>query len=196
MRAFNHRGTRGHGRKYNKSGNKFALLPTKNRTKFSKSLSEARLNNEYGCFVSEQLPHQLATAQMFLTPDGETGCAVTDDGDIVGVFNSGGKHGAVKELIGTAVNAGGIKLDCYGQVLANMYADNGFVPVARCDFAEEYVDHNDFNRKLLEERPDVYIMMYEDNIKRIFSESVLDALPTKDYDEALSYRDKLIQAKK
>lgn len=193
MRTFNHRGTRGHERKYNKSGNKFALLLTKNKTKFSNSLNNARLNNAYGCFVSEQPPHQLATAKMFLTPEGTTGCAVTDDGDIVGVFNNSGKRGAVKELIAKAVSVGGVKLDCYGQGLVNMYSCDGFVPVARCDFAEEYVEHNDFNAKLLEERPDVYVMMKKDNIKRTFSKDDLEALPVKDYDDALSYRDNLLQ---
>ena len=95
-------------------------------------------------------------------------------------------------------------MDCYGKGLVNMYERCGFVPVARVPFNAEYVS----DPVLLKSRPDVYVMMKNtDSIKTVMKKNAsksykkssqleLDNLPTLEYDEALAYRDSLLEKQK
>lgn len=191
-----HRGTRGHGRKYNRSGRKFIFNPTHDAVAFSGALEEARQSNPHGCCVSPQSPQDLRDAKMFLTQDKKTGFAILPDGDIVGVFNGNEtKRGAVNAIMSQAVSEGGDRLDCYGIALATMYARNGFVPVARVPFAEEYVDKTPFNEFLLKERPDVFVMKYASGSVTMPDADTFATLPTMEYDDAMRYRDLQLDAR-
>ena len=132
------------------------------------------------------------------------GVAVKPNGDITCVFKNSTykKGGAVNDLIITARANGGVKMDCYGVGLVNMYERCGYVPVARIPFNADYVD----DPYLLQTRPDVYAMMKNtDSLETVIKKNAaksyklslqeeLDSLPTfEDYDEALKYRDKLLE---
>lgn len=135
----------------------------------------------------------LSDAKMFMTRDSKTGFAVLSNGDIVGVFNGNTKkRGAVREIMSKAVEAGGDRLDCYGVALVDMYSRNGFVPVARVPFAEEYVDKTPFNDFLLREKPDVFVMMYSEGHTDVPDADTLASLPVMEYDDAMHYRDTLL----
>ncbi len=103
-------------------------------------------------------------------------------------------------MIPIAIANGGTKLDCYGAGLVRLYAQYGFVPVAKVKFNPEYANPVwDASKGT----PDIYFMMHngdnadavvaKEGTYRIPTKAELDALPTMDYDEAYSYRDSLIQ---
>lgn len=112
---------------------------------------------------------------------------------------------AVHDLLLTAREIGGIKLDCYGKTLVNKYEECGFEVVARVKFDATYVN----DEWLLENKPDVFFMARtkEDTLdvikkieKKTFKHSTeedLMKLPVKEYDEAGVFRDeKLMWLKK
>lgn len=138
----------------------------------------------------------------FLTGNGTSGFAITPDGDIIGVFSNkaaGAPKGMTWQILPTAVENGGVKLDCYGERLVNLYEDNGFVPVARVEFNSEYANPGWTADK---GSPDIYFMMHNgdspDTIVQkqgkyhLSTQEELNELPVMSYDEAAAYRDKLI----
>ncbi|WP_223149114.1 hypothetical protein [Changpingibacter yushuensis] len=82
-----------------------------------------------------------------LTPSGGAGYAIDDEDNLVSVFNTGkdGK-GLVDTLVQDALEKGALRLDAYDPVLTKMYAKNGFHPVARMRFDDQYAPEGwDFN---------------------------------------------------
>lgn len=183
------------------------LEQTTNSDRFDMSINLAKKSNANGACVDLHDKEELDTFKLILAKDGMAGVAVKPDGDITAVFknsNSSAK-GAVNDLIITARANGGTKMDCYGQFLVNSYEKCGYVPVARIPFNSDYVD----DPFLLENPMDVYAMMkntdsieevIEKNAKKAYKLSTLedlDNLPTyEDYDEALKYRDMLLEKNK
>lgn len=172
---------------------------------FSDALDAAKASNPHGGYVDPKTVEDLqrSGAKVYMSPDGSVGVAVTRDGDIVGVFNSGSnpaRRGSVTDMLLTARANGGMKLDCYGRRLVNKYEQAGFVPVAKVKFNAEYVS----DPVLLREQPDVYVMMKSaDDMDAVVAKTIndehhlstqeeLDALPEFDYDGALAYRDRLL----
>lgn len=178
----------------------FGLRPTVDRQGFSDGLERSRHANKFGCFVDGKSPEALRDAKMFLSPDGLTGCAVMADGDIVGVFNANPtKKRAVIPLLELAKQNGGTKMDCYGEDLVHMYESCGYEAVGKIPFNADYIDHDDFNRPLLERQPDVYVLKLRDDPTdtHASTKDELDALPVfgdpeTGYDDALAYRDRLL----
>ncbi len=177
---------------------------TNDNALFSRSLDAGKASNEYGAWVDSHDARELDEkgTKTFLSKDNSAGVAVEKDGNITGVFkNSGNKTpNAVRDLLITAIEQGGNKLDCYGQGLVDKYTKLGFIPVARMDFNPEYVT----DEKLLKLKPDVYFFVHNgdsadtvvDNIGKykMYSKAELDQLPTfTDYDEALKYRDSILE---
>ena len=171
---------------------------------FAKSIKEAKAANPHGGAVDEHSIEELKTFKTFLSKNGMAGVAVKPDGDITAVFkNSNYKaRGAVNDLIITARENGGVKMDCYGIGLVNKYEQCGYTPVARIPFNPEYAD----DPWLLEKKPDVYVLMKnEDDLATVIkkngkkayklsTQEELDKLKTfDDYDEALKYRDELLK---
>lgn len=79
----------------------------------------------------------------FLTPDGKTGVAIKRDGDVVSVFSTSGKRGAMAKIIPFAVANGGRKLDCYAfsdgrSSLHNMYGRFGAKAHGKMTFDPQY----------------------------------------------------------
>ncbi len=182
------------------------LVRTTNGERFSNAIESAKRANKHGGSVDPVSPEQAAKYKCFIASNDMAGVAVKPDGDITAVFkNSNWKQkGTVNDLIITARANGGVKMDCYGVGLVNMYEKCGYVPVARVAFNADYVS----DPFLLETRPDVYVLMKNtDSIETVIqknaakayklsSQADVDNLPTFEYDDALAYRDKLLEGQK
>lgn len=175
---------------------------------FCSALDEAIEKNKHGLMVSPKTPQELAGsgAITFMSKDGMCGAAVTADGDIEAVFRIPGGEGKrlSYQMVVTAVDNGGVKLDCYGADLAYNYSRMGFEPVARVRWNPDYApDGWTYGPK------DVYVMKLGDGLDadqvlrrmglseaeggfHIFTDTELKALPEMDYDAALAYRDSLL----
>lgn len=173
---------------------------------FSAALASARENDaEHGWAVTPKSAQELAEsgARLITAQNGAAGLAVAKDGDIEAVYSNkaaGAPKGVTKSMIPIAIANGGTKLDCYGAGLVRLYAQYGFVPVAKVKFNPEYANPGwDASKGT----PDIYFMMHngdsadavvaKEGTYSIPTKAELDALPTMDYDEAYSYRDSLIQ---
>ena len=174
---------------------------------FSAALEKGRASNPHGLMVDGQSPEELAEAgaRTFLSDDGMAGAAVMPDGNIVAVFKDSAseKKQAARELLLTALENGGDRLDCYGTQLVDTYRQSGFVPVARVEFNPAYAPEGwTFGKQ------DVYVMAHngdlpEDILRKsslssreggykTWTQEELDALPTFAYDDAIAYRDRLL----
>ena len=178
--------------------------PTQDKALFARTLDEAATLNPHGGAVDRHTVEEIKDWQTWLADDGLAGFAIKPDGDITCVFRDprSQKRGAVTDMMLLARESGGVKMDCYGRGLVNMYSKAGYTPVARVPFNPEYAE----DTWLLENKPDVYVMMKTDkttaeviadiesgNFKK-WTQEELDALPTfDDYDAALSYRDEMVQ---
>ena len=182
---------------------------TQNSQLFCNQLNQAILTNKYGLMVSPQTPQSLADkgAVCFTSENGMSGAAVTADGDIEGVFHipgDGAKRTSYQMII-TAIENGGVKLDCYGGDLAQNYEKLGFEAVAKVKFNPEYAPQGwSYGAK------DVYVMKLRDGVSaaevlsrlgkaeadggfNIQTNAELGAMPySSDYDTAINYRDSLL----
>jgi hypothetical protein len=184
---------------------------SEDKAAFSAALDRARnADAKNGWAVSPQNADDLAEygTKTYLSPRANSGFGVTPDGDIVGVFankTEGAPKGVTKSLMPQAVAAGGTKLDCYGDKLVDIYANYGFIPVARVEFNAEYANPGYTPDK---GTPYVYVMMHNGDSADAVVENMgkypqytaeqLNALPTygkDDYDAAIAYRDSLIENK-
>lgn len=113
---------------------------------FSAQLNRAIKENKNGLMVSPKTPQELADsgAITFMSKDGMSGAAVTADGDIEAVFRIPGGDGKKLsyQMVITAVDNGGVKLDCYGEALVKNYSKMGFEPVAKVKWNPEYAQGN------------------------------------------------------
>jgi len=138
------------------------------------------------------------------------GCAVKPNGDITGVYS--GVRGMSRELMLTAIDNGGDRLDAYAVendtgepgVLARIYHRAGFEPVARVPFVEEFARpgfverqgtgmdivffaHNGDTAELVRTRFGTYPPPTREQYT---------ALPVMEYNEAAAFRDSLIASRR
>lgn len=134
----------------------------------------------------------------FQSKDGNSSVTVKEDGDITSLVSKPWlKRG--KELVLTAIKNWGDKLDCYEEYLPTMYQKAGFEPVARVKFNPEYAPA-DWKGK----GQDIIVMMRRNNdsVETVaenwgkYEMKDLDDLPVMEYDDALAYRDMLLEQKK
>lgn len=178
--------------------------------RFSKALDESIAANKHGLMVSPKSVEELQQPGTitFMGEDGLSGALVTSDGDIEAVFKNPASKTkrASTQLLITAVENGGNKLDCYGADLVNTYNRYGFEPVAKVEWNPDYApDGWTYGPK------DVYVMKLQDGVNadtilqrlgkreadggfHTYTTADLDALPTMEYDDALAYRDSLMKA--
>lgn len=178
---------------------------------FSKQLADAKMANPNGRMVSNKTPEELKGARIFADNNKSVGVAVMPDGDIVGVHKNpklNSIKGVATDLILTARENGGTKLDCYGEKLVRMYSELGFKPVARVEWNETFKPEDWGDNK-----PEtVYVMMRDERSSNqvvtdlitgknpVMESKDLDSLPMYSvkeygkaaYDEALKYRDDLL----
>ena len=170
---------------------------------FKFAVDMAKANNKHGGYVDTHSVEELKTFRKFLSTDGMCGVAIKPDGDITCVFKNeqAEYRGAIYDLILTARENGGKKMDCYGVDLVNMYEKCGFKPVFRVKFDPVYVD----DEFLLKQRDDIYFMMItekstldviEDYATKKYKRSSLkelEKLPVFDYDTAGKKRDDMLK---
>lgn len=127
--------------------------------------------------------------RLFVTDDGSAGVALKGD-EIVSVYAK--KDGAYprcgRALLATAVAQGGRRLDCYDTVLPKLYAEEGFRPVARVRWNDEYApddwDYDTFDG-YNHGRPDVVFMAYDpDSLNRPYQPG--EGRYVTDYDDGLA----------
>ena len=134
----------------------------------------------------------------FQSSDGNSSVTVKEDGDITSLVSKKGL-GRGKELVLTAIKNGGEKLDCYEDKLPDLYQKAWFEPVARVKWNAEYAP-KDWKGK----GQDIIVMMRRNNdsVEKVaenwdkYEKIDLDDLPIKEYDEALRFRDMLLEERK
>jgi predicted GNAT family N-acyltransferase len=137
----------------------------KDSNAFYNFISAAKTGNPYGNYVDVHDADDYANDKLFTIGDGAAGCAVTPEGDIVSVFKHPDKAKALglkhvsTDLLTTALQNGGKKLDCYdGTLLPNLYSSFGFIPVARVPFNRDYAgDDWNYDR---DGEPDVIVFAH------------------------------------
>ena len=143
----------------------------------------------------------------FMNADGTVGAGIAPNGDIVAVFKNknSGPQKALDTLMPIAIEQGGDRLDCYGEILVGVYAQYGFEPVCRVEFNPVYANEGWTPDK---GTPYIYFMAHNGDSAAAVAQKMhtyqaitkeqLDALPTygkEDYDAAMEYRDSLLEKK-
>jgi DNA-binding transcriptional regulator YhcF (GntR family) len=102
--------------------------------------------------------------KLFLAEDKSFGAYVTADGYMGGLFKNpkANTTGVAKALQDIRVKNGGKWFDAYGTHLEDIYIKNGFRPVARIRFHEEFAPNN-WRETNLKGRPDVVLFAYDPN---------------------------------
>ncbi len=185
----------------------FELLDENKYLKFYQSLHDARLYNQHGCFVSLDYPENYKSHQNFLLDNGVAGFSINGN-DLVGVHKNPilaeqkGYNHVAEELILVALAHGAQTLDCYGDFLANMYMQYGFIPTGKMKFNKEY--NLDWNTNKYGE-PDVIAMCcavsnIDELLKLRANNQLLRYTDMKykinefnDYMELLNHRDKVLK---
>ncbi|WP_254072952.1 hypothetical protein [Rhodococcus rhodochrous] len=121
--------------------------------------------NPYAASVYVYDEDEYRQMRLLVTDDGRAGVALKGD-EIVSAFahRDCAHPKAVQSMLSQATALGGRRLDCFDTVLPDLYADAGFVPVARLkwndDYAPEGWDYDTF-RAYNNGRPDVVFMAYD-----------------------------------
>lgn len=178
-----------------------ALAYTNDSDGFHQAIGRAKQNNMHGAFVTQHEVSEYANDALFLSEDGNTGVAVTPDGDIVSVFkNPNGKaKKAVHSILLTALENGGVKLDNFDGALSDMYWNHGFIPVARTSFDPEFAP-TDWNYAR-DGQPDIIFWVHNGVDAQTVARRIgeygdlpdLTKLPVMSYDEAAAYRDNILK---
>ena len=104
--------------------------------------------------------------KLFMTKDGKSGAYVKADGYMGGLFKNPNStlEEVGKVLQEARLEAGGKYFDAYGTKLEDIYIKNGFKPVARVKFNEEYAPEGwDAKDSPLKTKPDVVFFKYDPN---------------------------------
>ncbi|WDS52110.1 minor capsid protein [Microbacterium phage UtzChips] len=161
------------------------LDPATSAMAFREALAAAKASNgKMGSSVT--VYDDYSGMRLFTTEDGLSGFAL-HDGDIVSVFSHGDQpvRGIARTLLAHAVAEGGNRLDAFETYLPRIYAREGFVPVARLPFDDEYAPdgwdypaYADYN----DGRPDVVFFRYDPaHLDSEYNPS--DAVPVTSYED-------------
>lgn len=121
--------------------------------------------NPYAASVYVYDEDEYRQMRLLVTDDGKAGVALMGD-EIVSAFahKDCAHPKAVQSMLSQATGRGGRRLDCFDTVLPKLYADAGFVPVARLRWNDDYApdgwDYDTF-RRFNDGRPDVVFMAYD-----------------------------------
>ncbi|WP_242484442.1 hypothetical protein [Rhodococcus sp. MS16] len=134
---------------------------------YREQMLELTRKNSHAASVHVYDEAEYRQMRLLVTDDGKAGVALKDD-EIVSAFahKDCAHPRSVQSMIRQATRLGGHRLDCFDTVLPDMYADAGFVPVARLawndDYAPEGWDYQLFGT-FNGGRPDVVFMAYDPN---------------------------------
>ncbi|SCC70364.1 MULTISPECIES: hypothetical protein [Rhodococcus] len=142
----------------------YELAPT-DAGVYREQMLELTRKNPHAASVHVYDDDEYRQMRLLVTDDGKAGVAIKYD-EIVSAFGHKdcAHPKAVQSMIRQAAALGGHRLDCFDTVLPTLYADAGFVPVARLawndDYAPEGWDYQQFSR-FNGGRPDVVFMAYD-----------------------------------
>lgn len=184
---------------------------TSEPVKYEQALKAGRESDAVnGWCVTPKSAQEIADGNVrtIMNENGTVGAGIAPDGDIVAVFKNknGGPKKALHTLMPAVIEQGGNRLDCYGNGLVGVYAQYGFIPVARVEFNPEYANEGWTPDK---GTPYIYFMMHNGDSAATVAEKIgtypeitkqqLDALPTfgkEAYEDAMAYRDNFIDQRK
>ena len=166
---------------------------------FYEAIGRAKERNPYGAFVTQHKIEEYARMRLFITTDGQAGIAITEDNNIVSVFNGGEKRGVLKTLLPVAIQQGGRKLDNYNSPgLSALYELYGFNPVSKVKFNSMFAP-DDWNYER-DGEPDVVFWIHNgdsaEDVVFNFGRYLVpwDAVQEfRTYEEAERFRDDLIE---
>ncbi len=166
---------------------------------FYEAIGKAKVSNPHGAFVTQHEISDYEKMRLFITTDGKAGIAITEDNNIVSVFNGGEKRGVLKTLLPVAIEQGGRKLDNYSSPgLSSLYELYGFNPVSKVKFNSKFAP-DDWNYER-DGEPDVVFWIHNgdsaEDVVLNFGRYVVpwDAVQEfQTYEEAEKFRDNLIQ---
>ncbi|WP_287164555.1 hypothetical protein [Rhodococcus sp. (in: high G+C Gram-positive bacteria)] len=132
---------------------------------YREQMLELTRKNPHAASVHVYDEDEYRQMRLLVTDDGKAGVALKDD-EIVSAFahKDCAHPRAVQSMLRQATRLGGNRLDCFDTVLPKLYADAGFVPVARLAWNDDYApdgwDYQQFGR-FNGGRPDVVFMAYD-----------------------------------
>lgn len=145
--------------------------------------------NPYAASVYVYDEDEYRNMRLLVTDDGKAGVALKDD-EIVSAFahKDCAHPKAVQSMLSQATALGGRRLDCFDTVLPKLYAQAGFVPVARLKWNDDYApdgwDYDTF-RNFNDGRPDVVFMAYDpDRVGGMYTRG--DGEYVDDYDDGIA----------
>jgi hypothetical protein len=164
-------------------------LPSSDADLYRTQMLELTRNNRYASSVYIYDESEYAEMRMLVTEDGKAGVALKDD-EVVSVFshNDGAHPNAAPSMLRQATVLGGRRLDCFDTVLPNIYADAGFVPVARLAWNDDYAPDGwdyDTYRRYNNGRPDVVFMAHDQAAVGTLYDPAAGAYVS-DYDEGIA----------
>ena len=180
--------------------NNITYYPLKIATpeEFYNAIGNAKETNEYGAFVTQHSIDDYKRMRLFITIDGTAGIAITEDNNIVSIFNGGEKRGVLKTLLPVAIENGGRKLDNYDSAkLSAMYEMYGFNPVSNVKFNSKFAP-DDWNYERDGEPNVVFWIHNGDTAEDVVFNFGRYLVPWEfvetfnTYEEAEKYRDNLI----
>lgn len=122
--------------------NHIEYIPLKEASaeEFYQAIGQAKQSNAHGAFVTQHsVEDYQAMRQLFITTDGTAGIAITQDNNIVSIFNGGERRGVLKTLLPVAIDYGGRMLDNYGSAkLSGLYELYGFNPISKVKFNSKF----------------------------------------------------------
>ncbi|MBQ3485698.1 MAG: hypothetical protein IJA77_09420 [Clostridia bacterium] len=166
---------------------------------FFVAIGQAKTHNAHGAFVTQHSIEEYKQMRLFITLDGTAGIAITEDKNIVSIFNGGEKRGVLKTLLPVAIENGGRKLDNYGsERLSAMYELYGFNPISKVKFNSKFAP-DDWNYER-DGEPDIVFWIHNgdsaDDVVVNFGRYQVpwDAVQEFDtYEQAEEYRDQVIR---
>ena len=166
---------------------------------FYKAIEQAKKVNEHGAFVDQHSVEEYSKMRLYITLDGAAGVAITEDNNIVSIFNGGQKKGVLKTLLPLAIDSGGRKLDNYNSSkLSGLYELYGFNPVSKVKFNSVFAP-TDWNYAR-DGEPDIVFWIHNgDSAEDVVFNFGRYKVPWElvqefeTYDEAGKFRDELIE---
>lgn len=174
-----------------------------NTSKIVENLERIKNNQPDGYKMDIHSAEDYANYKTFQFDDGKSSVSIKPDGDITSLVSEPGLWRG-QDLILKAIDEWGNKLDCYEQYLPGFYSKAWFKPVARVKFNPEYApaDRKGPGQDIIVMMKDDWLTASETAGKRgEFTsskklEKELQNLPIMEYDEALKYRDMLLEESK
>jgi hypothetical protein len=169
----------------------FRIDPPTGGAGFSAAISDAAQRHKFGAAVEVKQPEFYLDPEtkLFLDPDQSAGLAITPDRDLVSVFKKPESQANIRDILAEAAPYAST-LDAFdvGGFLPNLYAENGFRPVARVPWNAEYAPPN-WPKEMGE--PDVVLMVRDpDNVLKLPDadyNQMRDQVPLyNDYDAAMA----------